>query len=109
VDSARDLSKGSVYFTIVYCDEGMKYPSVGAYVYLGSGLVGSTESKHYFQTTDSYHDAGNWSAMSHEERQRLGPEAVISCEAKDVGDLVKNVNELIAELAGFRSKWHTGS
>jgi hypothetical protein len=68
VDSARDLTKDTVYFMIVYCDD-MKYPSVCVYVYLGAALLGSKESKHYFQTTDSYHDAGDWGAMSHEERR----------------------------------------
>src|SRR6516164_9517685 len=109
MDPARDFTKGSVYFTFLFCDEDMKYPTVCAYVYLGSGLHGSAENKHYFQTTDSYSDVGDWGAMSDEERQELGPDAVISCDEKDVSGLVKNASELIAELSEFRSQWDTGS
>ena len=109
MDSAGDLTKGSVYFTFLFCDDDMKYPTVCAYVYLGSGLHGSAANKHYFQTTESYSDAGDWGAMSDEERQELGPEAVISCDEKDVSGLVKNASELIAELAEFEANGYAGS
>ncbi len=108
MNSARDLSIGGVYFAINYCDEDLKYPCVSAHVYLGAGLLGSAGGKHFFQTTDSYCEVGNWAAMSQEERQRLGPEAVISCVEEDI-NLMKNANELIEELEEFRSRWGTGS
>jgi hypothetical protein len=108
LDSASDLSKGGVYFTFAYCDEDMRYPSVSAYVYLGAGLLGGAVSKHFFQATDSYQEHGNWAAMSEEERLRLGPDAVICCDEKDLS-LMKNVDELIEELAEFRSPSGPGS
>jgi len=109
VDSVLGLTKGNVYFTIFYPDDDMKYPTVCAYVYLGSGLHGGAKNKHYFQTTDSYFDVGNWAAMSDAERRGLGPGSVVTCDEKDLDGFAKNVDEFIAELAGLRGKWKAGS
>jgi hypothetical protein len=105
LNSASNLASGSIYFTIDYCDEELLYPHVQAYVYLGADLLGSgtKQGKHFFQTTDSYREAGNWAAMSNEERSRLGPEVVISCDDEDIG-LISDVDELIDELRKFQRR-----
>ena len=106
--SERPLRKGAIYFTIHYADEEMLYPSIGAYVYLGNGADARSakQQTHFFQTTETYHDAGSWSAMSDSERERLGPEAVISCDADDL-DLFSDIADLTRQLNEFSVRART--
>lgn len=103
--SETPLREGDIYFTIDYADEAMLYPSVRAYVYLGTGVPSGAEvaRTHLFQTTETYYDSGNWADMSGADRDRLGPDAVICCDEGDV-DLFSDVSDLIRQLKEFKER-----
>jgi len=105
VASARELEEGCVYFAIGYIDEDMLYPSVRSYIYVGTGLLGGADEArtHFFQTVETYRDAGNFAPMSGAERDRLGPDAVLSCDADDL-DLLCDASGLIDELIAYRDR-----
>lgn len=111
-DWCSELAPGGPYFTISYPEGGVNLPAIDTLVYLGSAQLSKENGQpglyFLFQDAESYHQHGDWSALSDELSEELSAEGAVMFYGEDTIGSIADIDGLLVLLNGLRERMSRG-
>ena len=107
-----ELAPGGPYFIVSYPEGGVNLPAIETLVYLGSAQLSKDDGQsglHFlFQNVESYHQHGDWSALSEDLGNDLAAEGAVMFFDEDVLGSIADIDGLLVLLNGLREHMRLG-